>query len=94
MQLTTEHKQILAVCLDAWNTSTMPETERVICFTWLINKYNETYGHTFNHQRLRKLCNQGYLKLLDTTSGRARRYYAVADTLKIEEAIKYLLVST
>jgi hypothetical protein len=87
IQLSPELERVLWACYEYWRNIDQPEEERVICYSWVVTKYELRFGTRFHQSRLHELANFGLLELEDSSRGGNRRYYKLPDP----EGIRALL---
>ena len=62
-----ELQQVLWACYRYWQNESLPAHKRVICYSWIIEPYEERFGTKFHQSRLRRLTELGFLKRDDTS---------------------------
>jgi len=83
----SELEQVLWACYEYWQHETSPPHERIICYSWVVSIYEDRFGTTFHHSKLRNLAKLGLLKEDSTSRGGRRRYYKIVEP----EHVAYLL---
>ncbi len=82
-----ELQRVLWACYKYWQDESLPANERVICFGWIIELYNERFGAKFHWSRLRHLTKLGFLDEDDISKGGHRRYYKIIDPNRVAELL-------
>ena len=74
-----EVRRILWACYDYWKQIELPEAQRAICYSWVIDRYRSKFGGTFHQSALGELAKLGYLTKDDSTRAGSRRYYRLTN---------------
>jgi hypothetical protein len=83
-----ELRRVLWACLSYWNAEPIPFDERVVCYSWVVRRYQGRFGGTFHQSRLQQLAQLGLLTKKDTSRGGNRRYYKIDDPAQSDEMVK------
>lgn len=70
-----EARRILWAFYDYWKQIELPESERAVCYSWILDRYTARFGGTFHQSALGKLAKLGYLAKDNSSRGSDRRYY-------------------
>ncbi len=83
-----ELRRVLWACYEYWRGESMPEEERSICYSWVIEPFRQRFGGSFHPSKLRQLARLGFLEPEEASRGGKRRYYRLTDPKQIEEALR------
>ena|ERR1043165_8623269 len=86
--LNAELARVLWAVYEVWRASDADAKSRLICFEWIIGKYEERFGTSFHQSKLSVLAKMGYLKADMATRGGNRRYYTLLDPEAVRRAFE------
>ena len=70
--------RVLAACLYYAETEPLPESERVICYSWINRVHTRRHNAVAPRKAFNALIKAGWLKKADSARGGSRRYYTLA----------------
>jgi len=84
-----ELQRILWACYNYWQSeSSLPSSERVICYSWVLRPYKDRFGVKFHQSKLRRLTELGFLSPVDVSRGGRRCYYKIGDPDQVDNLLK------
>jgi hypothetical protein len=80
-----EVRRILWACYDYWKQIELPESERAVCYSWVIDRYRAKFGGAFHQTALGELAKLGHLAKDNSSRGGNRRYYRLTNPAAVAE---------
>ncbi|GAB4159498.1 MAG: hypothetical protein Tsb009_36800 [Planctomycetaceae bacterium] len=82
-----ELRHVLWACHDYCCQGAHPENQSVICYHWIIDRYEEKFGERFHQSNLDHLAKAGFLKKESSARGGNRRYYTIENPELVEQLL-------
>lgn len=85
----SELQHVLWACYQHWQSeSSLPPSERVICYSWVLPPYEDRFHTKFHQSKLRRLTKDGFLSQEDVSRSGRRRYYKITDPDQVANLLR------